>query len=576
MKVRTFFSALAVVVVLLLAVGIGGFWSISSRSPLGLLRQGGQSVPEASLFVPRQAPLMASFLAAPHRLVDLWQFLAAPQVRSQTQAEIERLERSLLAGTGLSYEKDIRPWLGQEITFALTSSDLDEDSENGQQPGYLLALSCRSRDLAQETLELYWQQRAIAGDNLVFEQFAGSQLISARPVKPTPEIATADANFLAQASALVGSHFVLLANSADVLKQALTTAQTPTLSLYRDTDFQLALNQLPEGRVGMVFANVPQSLRWLGVAPKTRPLTQGLGSADNLFDRAVLSLQLNRQGLLAEAALLGAPGHSFSSFVSQSPTLTAAHFLPEGAPLAVAGRDLAHFWSTASNLLIQYGVSRRDLSTFSWHRASPALDVAFLTNWVQAGYALGLIEAPGNGVDWALAAEHTSLTKDALKQLDQLAQQQRLSIGPVELGEHVLTAWSKLSVVDKNIDPRHGSIHVKTDVTGLRTQVSDYELLTTSITAINRLLQNEASLVDTQLWTAATAPLAQPNIGYFYVDWPRLAPSLRNQLPWLRLLETTGQPLLRHVKAVAATGYSSTPQIRRGAISLYLSNLEAS
>ncbi|PSN20364.1 hypothetical protein C7271_02630, partial [filamentous cyanobacterium CCP5] len=285
MKARNFFSLLAVLAALLLAIGLGTFWTLTARSPLGLLRHGGQLLPEAAQFVPKQSPIAASVLVAPHRLTDLWQLLAAPDIRGDIQAEVKRIEGSLLAGTGLSYQADFRPWLGEEVTFALTSPDLDETDENGLQPGYLWVLSCRDRSLGQETLDLYWQQRAISGSRLVFEQFAGSQLISARTVDagtptkvamPKRAILSPTSPQLIEASAIVGDRFVLLANSVLVLKQALTAAQS-RIGLSRDAGFQSALAALPGPRVGLVRINLPQSLRWLGLVDGPKLLTTGLG-----------------------------------------------------------------------------------------------------------------------------------------------------------------------------------------------------------------------------------------------------------------------------------------------------------
>lgn len=587
MKARNFFSLLAVFAALLLIVGVGGFLGLTARSPLNLLRQGGQPLPAAALFVPKQSPIMASVLVEPHRLTDLWRLLAAPDLRSEIQAEIGRLERSLLAGTGLSYGEDIRPWLGTEVTFALATPDIDEASESGQQPGFLWILSCRDRPLAQETLDLYWQQQAVSGSSLVFEQFAGSRLVSARPVSSGP-LSTAGAAAAQQlskgtsqligASAIVGSKFVLLASSADVLKQALTAAQSQ-VSLSRDRGFQAAFAKLPRQRIGMVVVNAPQSLRWLGLTSNSQLLTQGLGDTDDLFERAIFSLQLNRQGIVANTALLAAPGHEFSAYSPSTGLESPGRLFPPETSLAAFGGDLAAAGSAVVKLLNRYGLSTTGLAELiplpiAFWASSP--DIQLSTEWLATDYALGLVNPPNEQSNWALAVETTPGAVAAWQDLDQRAHQQGFSVGSLDIDDHPLVVWSKLSIANGKSPSRY-PVQVKTDIAGLRTQMGEYEIASPSITVMDRLLHIEASqaLTATSLWKAATDPLSQPNTGYLYVDWPQILPGVLQQFPWLRLVETATQPLLRHLKAVAVTGYESNADVRFGAISLYLSNRNA-
>lgn len=131
MKFRTFILPLAIAAGLVLVVGLGLLGGFTLRSPLYLIDRGGQSVPEALQFVPKQSPWVASVLARPDRLAQLWEYLAAPKQRPAVKADLTNLERSLLANTGLVYARDIQPWLGEEVTTALVTADLDQDPSNG-------------------------------------------------------------------------------------------------------------------------------------------------------------------------------------------------------------------------------------------------------------------------------------------------------------------------------------------------------------------------------------------------------------------------------------------------------------
>ncbi|MBD0334486.1 MAG: DUF3352 domain-containing protein [Cyanobacteria bacterium Co-bin13] len=588
MKVRTFFSTLTLVVVALLVVGIGGFIGLTSRSPLFLLGQGGQSLPAAAPFVPKNAPVMVSLLTRPDRLTDLWLLLAAPGDRRQTQAEIARLEKSLLAGVGLTYEEDIRPWLDSEITFAVTTADLDQDPENGDQPGYLLAMSCRDSERAKAVLELFWQKRAIAGDRLSFEQFAGSKLIYTQPQQPQTDQSQSEAARSALqsvASALVGQKFVLFANDPRVLQQALTAAQSRDLNLEHDLGYRRAVASLSDNRIGLAVVNLPPSLSWLGLATRAPAAirAQGLGSPGGVVDRAIFSLRPHRQGLLADTVLLAAAGHPFQPQQVTSELLPeAAQFLPADTALAAVGSQLDQLWQDVRSNLPHYAAAVPAWQPL-WQRLQAPLanqPPEPLLDWITGDYALGLVtHSPQSTPGWVLAAQHQDNTAAAMAHFDELARQQGLSVGPLTLAGQSVSAWTRLSIAAEPFpgpSPRTAAppeLAVTTAVAGLHAQSGQHELLSNSLTSLYRAFQvNGNSLVTSPEWQATTEPLALPNAGYLYLDWQALRPDWLNRAPWLRLIETLGQPLFSHLQSVAVTSYGRDEQIHSGGIFFRLSS----
>lgn len=143
MKLRSFFYALAAGVAVLLLISVAGFFWLTAQSPLNLLRGGALTNPTAAIFVPKQAPIVASLLVNPERLEGFRQLVARPVNRRQSRAELKKLEDSLLSNQGIDYRRDIRPWLGDEITVAVTSLDFDRNQNNLAQPGYLLAATTK-------------------------------------------------------------------------------------------------------------------------------------------------------------------------------------------------------------------------------------------------------------------------------------------------------------------------------------------------------------------------------------------------------------------------------------------------
>ena len=151
MKFRPFFVTLIFGVILLLSLAATTIYWILQPSPLPLLAGGVVKEPIAAIFLPKQAPVMVSLLTNPDRLDALGRWIASPEKRRRSHEEILTIEKTLLAKTGLDYQTQIQPWLGEEISLAVTSLDYDHNPNNGIKPGYLLVASTKNQELAKET-----------------------------------------------------------------------------------------------------------------------------------------------------------------------------------------------------------------------------------------------------------------------------------------------------------------------------------------------------------------------------------------------------------------------------------------
>ncbi|XTZ12192.1 MAG: DUF3352 domain-containing protein, partial [cyanobacterium endosymbiont of Rhopalodia inflata] len=116
MKLRYFFIILAISVFILLFGASSSLYWIFGQGPLKLLPGGILREPITAVFIPKQAPVMVSLLVNPDRLESLAQYISFPQNRRKSHKEFLSLEKQLLSTTGLDYQTQIRPWLGEEIT----------------------------------------------------------------------------------------------------------------------------------------------------------------------------------------------------------------------------------------------------------------------------------------------------------------------------------------------------------------------------------------------------------------------------------------------------------------------------
>ncbi len=617
MKLRSFFSGLIAIGVVLLLIGAGGFYWITANSPLKILTAGAGQSPQAALFVPRQAPAMVSLLVNPNDLQSFLQVVAAPGQRRQARAEFTQFQQSLLADTGLEYQRDIQPWLGQEVTFAITTLDVDRDLENGKQPGYLLAIATQNPEQSREFLQVFWQKRAIAGTDLSFEQYKGVKLIynevpvkaegrgqkaggkksgfvvSAQPnggrsqksgdvrspyaLLPSPSLA----------SAVVGDQFVLFANDVRVLRDAITNVQAAELNLAGASFYQQALQTLTQPKIGLTFVNLPGVSGWLA----TEAITPAPAADKPAVPKApaqtlVMALQLAREGLIAETATVG------DSKIAIAPTLSkpvaALNYIPATSPIAAGGTNLNQLWQELSTTLTHYdSVSQlvnQALQDLEQQRKINLPKDIF--NWVTGEYALAQVPTPENATaprrtagkkrkvaadplpaDWVFVAERDSSTTAtaAIAHLDDLAKQQGYSVGTVALGEQTVSAWTQLTPGNR------AAKTLAAEVQGVHTTIGKYELFASSLAAMEQALAvADDTLVQNAQFQAAIAPFEHPNNGYLYLDWRSSRADLQTQFPFLKVLELAGSPFFNHLQSLSLSSYGRQNGVQRSSVFIQL------
>jgi hypothetical protein len=579
MKFRTFIVPLTVAAGLVLVLGIGLLGSFSWRTPLYLLEQGGQGNPTAWQFVPKQSPVVASVLARPDRLSQLWEYLAAPKLRQGIKADMAQIERFLLADTGLSYERDIQPWLGEEITGAIVSLDLDQDPANGLNPGYLIALACRDSSLARTTLELFWQNRAMAGDALTFEEVAGNRLIYAS--RQSKQIRPNNQAVLDQlATVLVANRFVLAANHPEVLRQALRAAQVTDAHLLSAQRYKAAIQTLPTQRVGLLAVDLPKVSGWLKgeLAEETAPLALNtLSDSDNQVDWSLVSISLNRQGIMADAALTAAAGHRLQPRQHHfTDWYGLAQYLPEPLTFAALGIDLATLAQTLHPIVQLLGTD--DLLSLG---LIPPLDsllggnaTDLIMTGVDQGYGTGLtLQTNSPQPSWLLLSQSSNQLDTTLETLKDKAQAQGLSVGQVEILDYPTTVWTRLSLASPG--SRSGGtqpLQIRADVAGLQTNMGRYQVLTTSPATMEQVLLADQQSGPPPEWTQHLDFFRPSAEGYAHLNWPQFQGLLRERGAQFRLWQAAARPVLKHLRQITMASYGQTEQLQTMGLFFQLSN----
>lgn len=564
MKSRTFFSGLAVAAGVLLLVGLLGFVGLTAQNPRALLSQGEFLAPSAAQFVPRQSPIMMSLLARPDRLWGLRQLMTAPRYRAQSRQTWQALEHWILTQSGLDYDTDLRPWLGDEVTFAVTSADLDHEAENGQQPGYLLVLTSRQGLQSRETAHLFWQKRVIAGESVIFEPIAGTTLIYNDLSNPT-KASTGSAKHRQFASAIVGDRYVLLANDPQVVRQAIAAFQAPDISLAKEPLYQNLVKQLPPGRIAWVYSRLDTTLDWLGLVSQQPQATRA--SAQKLF----LSWRLTPQGISADTALIAAPGSEFTPYPAalQQP-VSSANWLPPESAIATGSNNVTALVKTFLEGLGRYewvqAAIQPTVTSLSLGTETNLIDSAELWTGDEGDYALGFLEGQLPAWVFVSKAHHAVAQTD---ELDARAQRHGLGVAQVALGDHVVTAWTRLSATSERL----GSLpQLTTDVVAVHTQVDKYQIFATSLEALQKALEAPKQRLSgkTSDFQSVLEHAQYPNAGFIYLDWPQIIPRLAQKWPWFQVLEKVSQPITTHIQSVVLNPGGGDRSVRRGELTLTL------
>ncbi|MEA5553212.1 DUF3352 domain-containing protein [Anabaena cylindrica UHCC 0172] len=548
---RSFFGFLVAGVIVLLLIGMAGFYWFFGKSPFNLSVP--KSEPGAAIFVSKMSPVMVSLLINPDGLQAI-----------DEKGDISKVKNSLLAKSNIDFQDDIKPWLSNEITLAVISEDIDRDSENGLQPGYLMALSTEKPEKGREFVELLFSKRALAGANLAVEQYKGVKLLS-----DTQEVTTPEKIQNGLAGAIV-DNFVLFANDAKVLREAINNVQAPQLNLSDAPEYQKAVQELPKDAVAVAFLNLPIVAKW-----------QGLELVESTYNSQIVSLVLNPQGLLAESTFLATTEVTPSSPLLSKP-VGALHYIPKSAGLAVAGvnlsnlgeSDLAKLWKQGTATI--YGSEEQAISRW----VKPLVDFQKRWNlnlsedifsWVTGEYAIASLTEDNpllsNQANWMLVVEKTPQLATGIARLDNIAINNGFNVSSLILNKQKVSAWTELTATTED----KLAVNVEAKIGGVHTTIDNYEIFTSDLATMEKILTHqENSLVDDRNFQNSIATFPQSNQGYIYIDWKKSKNILEGQLPILKFVEVLGKPLFDNLRSLTVSSYGSEAGTLKGGVFLQL------
>jgi hypothetical protein len=535
MKLRSRAIAVIVAVLALLIVGTNAYGWVEEHRSLPLLTRQVNKPPTTAIFVPKQAPAVISLLANPEDL-ELLNRLVTPrsQHKSAHQA-LRKWERRLFDRLHLDYHQEIAPWLGEEITLAVTSLDWDRNPDNGSQPGYLLAFSSRHPQTSSSKIQAWWDKQ-VAAERLELSEYQGVK------------IGYNQREHLA--SALVADKYVLFANHPKILREGINNLQTSNLSILDLPDYQRVLAAHNHHKIGVIYGRLPELERWLGKATRSRDEILGI------------NFGVDRQGLVADAVfypIAGTPpATTLPTFTNATTptTIPTLHYLPRTSTIAIAGNNLTRLQPPLTDFLANYQKLAPALDLKSQLKESVITSLSELLgfqlppdllNWVTGDYAIAALPNPShNRTDWAFIVARTQpeAIDTTIAHLDELAAQAGYEVGLLPWENHQVIGWTKL-VTTSNEQPQ-GVAKLIAQVPGVHTTVEDkYTILASSVEAMDSTLKaiEQQSLLESDRYRQATHLIAATETGYLYGNWHAIAPLLPKPIREQKILKLLSEAI---------------------------------
>ncbi len=595
---KVLLTALLIPLVLLLA---GIVWFVS-YDPFKAISNSLE--PSMAMFLPQNAPLSLSLTVNPDRLLAI-----SPSPLkfgpSKTKTELEDLRDSLLGLGELDYKTQVLPWLGDEMTLAVTSRDVDRTLEDGRQPGYLLILKTNDATASRDFLRSFWRLRSSMQTAQNKEIYKGSEITYGQVKNSIPQFSEVPFTL---ASAIVGNQYLLFANSPKVLKNAINNVQASTLNLQANAQYQKALGAIDSKRLGVMYVNLPEFTALTGDDSVLRSIAQLPEQSPVNYGAMAIALNASSSGLIFDTALVPetalelqtTPETSKSSqsgklldnvdfdnldwdnvdldhvdldnlleSLDNLPNITTV--LPANSMTIAVGTHLSELWPTIARTVKGYPqLERLQNQALQPLAAQSQLDlIQDIFQWVKGQYGLAIAAPQSNQpAEWVFAVKReTSEIQQGLAKLDKIARDRGLTIGPVKLSNNqTVQAWTELSSANSSSAVNPSNLTAKT--IAAHTSIGDYEVFSTSLETLGKLASHSTKTLESDKnWNQSLQNITKPNQGYLYADWDALQPIVEQKIPGLRLLEILAQPIVTHLNSFTlSAGESSKSGIAKGTI----------
>lgn len=566
--------------IVLIGGGVAAYWAFTKRDATNKV------IPVGASLVPEDALMTISFSTNENQ----WRLLRSfgtPQTQAALDQNLAQWRDQILTANGLVYQKDIQPWVGEEITLAFlppseaiatppgdTPAEPSDDNSPESEPdssnssGSEAAPSPEDQPSLAETEPLDSEQPLlmvlpIANAAKAQQILANSKAFDAdwteREYKGISIRETAPDASKRYSTAVVGNEFIVVTTDANTTEALIDT--------YKGED---AVTDTPGLRAAFAAVQEPDAFAKLYINVPAATQLAAANSARSVPPQGLSAIQ-NNQGLAATITLesngLRLQGVTWLQADSDRryEVTNSARQMPRQLPantlMMVSGGNLKQLWQDyAENAPPQAMSPIHPDSLRAGLQATTGLDVdADILSWMGGEFALALVPvtarsagqstSPNSGSPspqpqssvaavFMVQASDRKRADQTLTQLSEtLASQYRFQVEEASLGGQPIVNW---------ISP-FGALTVSQG--WLENNIAFFAF---GKAAANQIVPTPSSpLADSRLFEAVTAGSPEPNNGHFFVALDPLLNAQQN-LP-LPALPPQSQSIAQAIQAIGVT-----------------------
>ena len=295
-----------------------------------------------------------------------------------TEGDPEQLKEEMESEYGISFETDIKPWIGSEVAFALTNiGDIVEGQED---PIGIFVAATRDRGASDAFLEK--MRASLEADDYVVEEQTYQGV--------TYYVQQAELDWETPLAFGTVKKWVVLATSVDAMNSVIDVSQGNADSLAKNERYTQLIEKLPDDAVGLMYYDMVGIMEPLlaesGV--ELPPETAGQLEALHAFG---MSIGLNTEGIKLDVVTTFEPGELVDGGLDASP----GHILqkiPHDALGFISSQNFAATWESSIASMQNNPDFATQLEDFETMTGLSVDEELFA--WTTGEYALAVVQAP--------------------------------------------------------------------------------------------------------------------------------------------------------------------------------------
>lgn len=501
--------------VLLVGGGGAAYWLFTQRGV------GPSNLPVGAEVIPQDALMAVSVSTNEGEWEKLREF-GTPQSQAAFDQNLAQLRDRFLTANGFDYEKDIKPWVGREVTVAFltpppTPATPSPTPVPPQQQTTIVVLPIQDPLKAKQILEQPKPQVAGKVSNRVYKGF---QIQEAQGTAPQSYSAT-----------VLDGKLLVVTNDPKATDRAIDTYKGGA-ALTATPGYTQALSKVQSAQsFGKLYVNLPAAAA-VSTANSGRPISpESLAQVQQIQGLAA-TVSLESEGVQLKSVSWLKPD-SQRKYEVKNTARTMPNRLPADTLIMASGGNLKKFWQDYSQ-----GAGANPISPINPDALRNGLSSTIgldldkdLLAWMEGEFSLSLVAAPeGNTPNqpfsllFMVQASDRRAAETALKQLDQtMASKYKFKIEEAKVANQAVTNWSL---------PIGGPTITRGWLDG------DTAFLMLGAPIVNTFVPKPTStLASSDTFKKAVPNGLQPNNGHFFFNVERAGKSLPQfQLPGNREL----------------------------------------